>query len=80
MLPILVYIGILFFRDAVGEFGALTEKAGEVGLEELFDDRLLFKPVVIGLLADLEDELTLFRVVGLESNGGEDAARVITGA
>ena len=75
-----MYIGILFFRDAVGEFGALAEETGEIGLEELVDDRLLFEPVVIGLLTYLEDELTLFGVVGLESDGGEDAAGVITGA
>ena len=75
-----MYIGILIFRDSVGEFGALAEEAGKVRLEKLFDDRLLFEPFVIRLLTDLEDELTLFGVVGLESDGGEDAAGVITGA
>ena len=75
-----MYIGILFFRDAVGEFGALAEEAGKVRLEKLFDDRLLFEPFVIGLLTYLEDELALFGVVGLERDGGEDAAGVITGA
>ena len=70
-----MYIGILFFRDAVGELGALAEEASEVGLEELFDDGLLFKPFVIGLLTYLEDELALFGVVGLESDGGEDGWR-----
>ena len=80
MLPIFVYIGILFFRDAVGKFGALAEETGEIGLEELFDDGLLFEPFVIGLLTELEDELALFGVVGLEGDGGEDAAGVILGA
>ena len=58
----------------------MAEEAGEVGLEKLFDDGLLFEPVIIGLLTNLEDELTLVGVVGLESDGGEDAAGVIFGA